>query len=101
MTTKQRIGLSLSVLLLAALFVFIIFSERGLMDLRRLRAEQQRLVEKSRYLEQQNHTMRIEIERLKYDPQYIESVARRELGMVGRHEVILKPRQQPAKKVPE
>jgi cell division protein FtsB len=32
---------------------------------------------------------------LKHDKLYIESVARRELGMVGKDELILKPRQSP------
>jgi cell division protein FtsB len=31
------------------------------------------------------------IERLKNDPEYIESIARKELGMIQKGEVILKP----------
>ena len=34
--------------------------------------------------------MYTEIERLKHDPEYIENVARRELGMIGKNEVIFK-----------
>jgi cell division protein FtsB len=99
MNRRQGVGLSVALLLLAALFFFIIVSEHGLMDLRLLKAERNRLVEENRYLTRENHTIRVEIQRLKHDPQYIESVARRELGMVGRDEVIVKPRSRPDKKV--
>ena len=99
MNRKQGVGLSVALLLLAALFFFIIVSEHGLMDLRLLKAERDRLVEENRHLTRENHNIRVEIHRLKHDPQYIESVARRELGMVGRDEVIVKPRSRPDKKV--
>ena len=99
MMTRQRIGLSVALLLLAALFFFIIVSEHGLLDLRLLKTERERLVEENRHLNRENHTLSVEIDRLKHDPQYIESVARRELGMVGKDEVIVKPRSRPDKKV--
>ncbi len=98
MTTRQRVGLSVALLLLAALFFFIIVSEHGLMDLKLLKAERDRLVEENRHLNRENRAMSVEIDRLKHDPQYIESVARRELGMVGKDEVIVKPRQRSGKK---
>jgi cell division protein FtsB len=77
--------------MLAAIFFFIIVSEHGLADLIFLKKERRKLVEKSQRLNQENLSIVIEIERLKHDPGYIENIARKELGMIGQNEVILKP----------
>jgi cell division protein FtsB len=94
MTRTQRIFITAAGVLLAALFFFIIVSEHGLMDLIFLKKEQRELVEKSERLTQENLSIGIEIDRLKHDPEYIENVARKELGMIGEDEVILKPQSQ-------
>ena len=91
MTKKQNILLSISVLLLLALFFFIIVSEQGLADLRFLKKERDRLVEENKKLTRENQAISVEIDRLKHDPAYIESIARHELGMIGKDEIILKP----------
>jgi len=91
MTKKQNILLSISVLLLLALFFFIIVSEHGLADLRFLKKERDRLVEENKKLARENQAISVEIDRLKHDPLYIESIARQELGMIGEDEIILKP----------
>jgi len=91
MTQKLNILLSVSVLLLLALLFFIIISEHGLADLRSLKKERDQLVGENQKLTRENQAISIEIDRLKYDPGYIESIARRELGMIGKDEIILKP----------
>jgi cell division protein FtsB len=91
MTRKQSILLSITVLLLIGLFFFIIVSEQGLADLRFLRKERDRLVEENQRLTRENLSIGIEIDRLKNDPEYIENIARQELGMIGEDEIILKP----------
>jgi len=98
MTRKLNILLSIAVLLLIALFFFIIVSEHGLADLRFLEKERDRLVEESKRLSRENLTISIEIDRLKHDPAYIESIARQELGMIGKDEIILKPQSQTEQK---
>jgi len=95
MTTKHNILLSLSILLLLALFFFIIISEHGLADLRFLKKERDRLVHESDRINRENQAISVEIDRLKYDPAYIESIARQKLGMIGKDEIILKPRRLP------
>ena len=72
MTRKLNILLSIAVLLLLALFFFIIVSEHGLADLRFIKKERDRLVEDSKRLSRENLTIGIEIDRLKHDPAYIE-----------------------------
>ena len=98
MTKTQGIFITVAGVLLAALFFFIIVSEHGLMDLIFLKKEQRELVEKSERLTQENLSIGIEIDRLKHDPDYIENVARKELGMIGEDEVILKPQSHPGQK---
>ena len=98
MTLKQNILLSISVLLLLALFFFIIVSEHGLADLRFLKKERDRLVEENNNISRENQAISVEIDRLKHDPVYIESIARQELGMIGKDEIILKPQSQSRQK---
>jgi len=91
MTKNQNILLSISILLLLALFFFIIVSEHGLADLRFLKKERDRLVEENQNLARENQVISVEIDRLRHDPAFIESIARQELGMIGEDEIILKP----------
>jgi cell division protein FtsB len=91
MTRKQSILLSITVLLLIGLFFFIIVSEQGLADLKLLQKERNRLAEENQRLTRENLSIGIEIDRLKNDPEYIENIARQELGMIGEDEIILKP----------
>ena len=98
MTKTQGILISIAILLLAALLFFIIVSEHGLADLVLLRQERGKLVEKTEQLSRENLSISIEIDRLKHDPKYIENIARKELGMIGEDEVILKTKSQPEPK---
>ena len=91
MTKKLNILLAVSVLLLLALLFFIIISEQGLADLRSLKRERDQLVGENEKLTRENQAISIEIDRLKHDPGYIESIARQELGMIAEDEIILKP----------
>lgn len=82
-------------LVLAALLLFMVFSERGLAELNLLRGERDRIAATNRELIRENISLGIDIDRLKNDPNYIESVARREFGMVGQDEILVKPRRTP------
>ncbi len=70
----------------------IIFGDNGIADLRLLQTKRDHLIEKNETLARENVQLYHQIERLKNDPDYIESIARRELGMIGKDEVILKLR---------
>jgi len=95
MTKKQGIFLSIAGLLLFSLLFFIIFGEHGFIDLNVLKKERDQLVQKNELLTHKNMSLSIEIDRLNYDPQYIENIARQELGMVAEDELILKPQKLP------
>ena len=95
MTKKQSILITIAVALMFSMLFFIIFGEHGFIDLNTLRDEKVQLQERNEQLTDQNLSLSVEIDRLKHDPQYIENVARQELGMVGENELILKPRHMP------
>ena len=92
MSDRQKIFLLIVILVLFSLLVFIMFSDSGLADLFKLKSEKERLLQENIRLKRENLTMYRMIERLKNDPEYIESIARKELGMIKKGEVILKPR---------
>jgi cell division protein FtsB len=69
----------------------ILFGDQGLVDLNLLKIEKDRLDDKNNRMEKENQSLYRTIERLKNDPVYIENVARQELGMIGKDEVIFKP----------
>jgi cell division protein FtsB len=92
MSDRHKILLSLVIVLLFSLLLFIMFSDSGLADLFKLRSEKDRLLQENARLKRENLTLYRTIERLKNDPEYIESIARKELGMIKEGEVILKPK---------
>ncbi len=95
MTKRQRILISITAFSLVALFFFIIFSDHGLLDLNMLKKEKNALVEQNEQLARENLSLSVEIDRLENDPKFIENVARQELGMIGKDEMILKPKKAP------
>ena len=90
MSNAQKILLSLVTLVLLNILLVIIFGDRGLVEVGHLKGERDRLLQDNHTLKEKNLSLRREIERLKTDPAYIEHVARQELGMIGRDEVIVR-----------
>ena len=77
-------------LLLIILFVgfFIVFGNRGLLDNQRLKEKLAELRAENARLEAVNGTLRREAVPVREETRYIESVARQELGMVKRGDLI-------------
>jgi cell division protein FtsB len=76
--------------LMLTLLGLIVFSDNGLVELNRLRRERARIAERNLLLTQKNSRLYRIIERLKSDPAYVDYTARKELGMVGTHQLIFK-----------
>lgn len=74
------------------MLLLVVFGENGLADLRLLKLERDRLLQKNAELVRENLTLYREIERLKNDPEYLENVARKELGVVAKDELVFKPK---------
>ena len=91
MTRRRAIVGFLIVWVNLILLGLILFSDHGFCDLLRLRNQQSRLVEANDRIVEQNYALSVEIDRLKSDPTFIEYVARRELGMVGKDDLIVQP----------
>jgi cell division protein FtsB len=64
------------------------FGERGFIHLYRMEKERQAHLDKIQDLEQENRELLEEIERLRDDAPYVESLSRRELGLVKDDEVL-------------
>ena len=75
---------------MCSLLIFTIFGENGLNDLYLLKTERDILLKKNDELIRENLSLYREIERLKNDPEYVENVARNELGVIGKDEVVIK-----------
>ena len=74
-----------------ATLLLIVFGENGLTDRRHLKSRYLEVISENTAIAKENARLYRQIERLKNDPAYIESIARRELGMIGSNEVIVKP----------
>jgi len=90
MNTRAKILLSFAILALFSMLLFIVFNEYGLADLRLLKQDRDRLLQRNAQLEKENLLLYRQIDRLKNDLKFIESIARQEHGMVGKDEVIFK-----------
>jgi len=89
-SSKQSIFIAFAILAVCTLLLFIVFGDNGLADLHLLKMERDTLIEENRRLSQENLSLYREIDRMKHDPKFVESVARQELGVIGKDEVILK-----------
>ena len=67
-----------------------VFGDRGLIDLYKLAAERDGIVNYIAVLDEKNAELQRRTALLKTDKRYIELIAKKELGMIGRNEVIYK-----------
>ncbi|MEE8423450.1 MAG: septum formation initiator family protein [Thermodesulfobacteriota bacterium] len=65
-----------------------LFGERGLLHLYDLSKKRNSIINDNNALKETNRDLKKKIELLKNDNHYIEKVARKELGMVGRGEIV-------------
>ena len=82
-------------LVMFTLLVVIILGDNGLVELNRLRHTHQDLLEANARLTQENVQLYRAIDRLQNDPVFVETIARRELGMIRPDEVIFKFKRMP------
>jgi cell division protein FtsB len=89
MSRRLKWIIGLTAVLLLSLLVLIVIGDNGLVELSRLRAQQQALMDENETLARENVNLYRIIDRLKHDLVYIETVARNELGMVGKRDLII------------
>lgn len=89
MSLKKNIMIVLAIITMCLMLLFIVFGENGLTDFYKLKMKKDNLSRKNDELKKENLSLYREIERLKNDPDYVEDVARKELGVIGKDEVII------------
>jgi cell division protein FtsB len=85
---RQKITLALVFFAMLILLLVVILGDKGWLELRRLQHTHQALIKGNTLLTQENSKMYDTIDRLQNDPEYIENIARRELGMIRSNELI-------------
>jgi cell division protein FtsB len=85
----QNIAMVFAVMAIVFTFFLIIVGDKGISDLQLMRIERQTLMSAHVELKRKNLQLYHEIERLKKDPAYIEAIARQELGLVGKKEIVI------------
>ena len=86
---KQFIKIFCLILLFLGLIVaWLAFGDRGFIHLYQMEKERKAYAERIRALEEENQRLLEQIERLRSDKAYIESEARKELGLLKENEVI-------------
>jgi len=84
---KRKYFISLS-LFVAIVGLLTIFGDRGLIRVYKLSKERDSIKNYNERIKAENTAMKEEMELLKTDDKYIELIARKELGMVGRNELV-------------
>ena len=88
---------SFIVLILCLIVAWLGFGERGFIHLYRMENERRAYQKRIKDLESANNDLLDQIHRLRTDKEYIESVARRELGLIKDNEKIYRVSQGPEK----
>lgn len=84
--SRQWIAITVGALTL--ILFYTVFGERGLLHIHHLNREYAQLEKEMELLKRENDRLRSEIEALRSNREYLESIARREFGLVRQNEVI-------------
>lgn len=94
----QNITMIMAVLSIVFLFFLIVVGDKGITDLQKMKAERLALLNTQEEIKQKNLQIHHEIERIKTDPAFIETIARQDLGLVGKKEIVINMSNLPAGK---
>lgn len=92
---KRRSVLFLLFFLAVAFTLTLLYSNQGFFHLKRLEAEKTKLESANHDIKQENKLLLEKIDRIKNDPQYIEDLARKKLGLVKPNEMIYRLEKDP------
>jgi cell division protein FtsB len=88
-SAMKRKGLSiLLIVLILLVWYFALFGEKGVIKIIRLRRERDRIIADVNRMQEENTRLQEEIRRLREDSRYLESVARRDLGLIKENEIL-------------
>lgn len=89
-TIFQRLLLFSTIIVMVVILFMIVYSENGFNDWCHLNREIVDIQSENKKLDLANRELARTIERLKTDMGYIEHVARHELGMTGKNEIVFR-----------
>jgi cell division protein FtsB len=89
-TKRRKITLGLVFFAMFVLLLVVFFGDNGWVELKRLKDTHMALVKGNYLLTRENSQMYDIVDRLQNDPDYVENIARQELGMIRPDEVIFK-----------
>jgi cell division protein FtsB len=69
--------------------LFSLFGEVGIISTLNLKAKEKQLIAENAKLREENELLRQEVEQLRSNPSYIEEIARGELGLLGKKEIVI------------
>ena len=88
MTTKHKIVVAVGIVMFFSFLFVIGLGDRGAVDLYQLHLRKVSLNRSNLELQKKNQALYRSIQRLKHDAEFIENIARSELGMVGKDEMV-------------
>ncbi len=86
---KRHVPLLVAAIVCGAAVLVTVFGEVGILSSWRVDRSQKRLTEENARLREDIGRLRVEVERLRTNPAYIEEIARKELGLIGRQENVI------------
>jgi len=89
MDTRDKVIISVGILIFLGFLFVIGLGDRGAVDLYQLKRERDRLRQTNLRLQEWNEVEYRTIDRLNNDVEFVENIARKELGMIGEGEVVL------------
>ena len=69
--------------------LFSVFGDVGIISTFNLKAKENQLLAENARLREENEQLRKEVEKLRSNPSYIEEIARKELGLMGKKEIVI------------
>ena len=90
---KVKIQCSLLLLFILLIAYWTVFGENGILKLRQIRQESEKVKAASELIKAENERLKKEIKLLQEDKNYVGKVAREELGMTRKDEIIIKKKQ--------
>jgi len=87
---KHKVGMAVAAVGLIWLVGLILFGGNGFFDYTRLTEKKELLIQQNKKTEEDNRLLERQVRRLSDDYDYIEYVARKDLGMVAPDEIIYK-----------
>ena len=85
---RKRVILFFMLFFFLMLGLLTFWGDKGILHLLRLQKELVRIKETNKNIEEENRKLREQVKRLQNEKQYIEEIARKELGMVKEGEIL-------------